>query len=100
MIRSAAAQLLDLAGEMRGSQWREDLVPAMAAARQSGWSFSQVLLFTARLLVRPDATPAELLDAARDPLDRARRPAPDVAVEGARRVRDALCDALGDGCER
>jgi hypothetical protein len=100
VIRSAAGQLLDLAGEMRGSQWREDLVPAMAAAAQSGWSFSQVLLFTARLLVRQDATPAELLDAARDPFDRARRPAPDVAVRGAARARDALDDTFRHGCER
>jgi hypothetical protein len=93
MPTSAAPQLLDLAEAMRGQVWRDQLVPAMAAARQRGWSFEQVVLFTARLLVRPGATPAELLDAVRDPLDRARRPAPDVAVRGAARARSALEDA-------
>jgi len=70
MIRPAQPQLLDLAAEMRPDWPAEELEGALVAAAASGWSWIRAFALTADLLADENATPRQLADAFRSPLDR------------------------------
>jgi hypothetical protein len=74
MIEPATAELLALAGTMRGEDWANDLAAALAAAKNAGWEWPKAFLYATRLMADKDALPRELTTAASGP----RWPANDV----------------------
>ena len=67
MITQATQKLLDWIEEMRGTEWRDQMQAALAAAANSGWDWRKAHAAAARLALRDESSPAELTDAAADP---------------------------------
>jgi hypothetical protein len=87
-IEPAARELADLGAAMR--DWdRRDLLDAMLAAKNAGWSFEQVFREVVRLLLREDGDPAGLRHASRHPFRNADIPSEDVAAWAAK-AREGL----------
>ena len=69
-LQMATPQLLELAGAVRGQPWRDQLAPALVAARDAGWDWPRRALAACRLIFDPDGEPRTLTEAARSPVAR------------------------------
>lgn len=64
--KAAPMRLAQLAVEMRGWDY-DDIRGALIACSEAGWPVLRVYTETFRLLLRDDATPGDLREAAKDP---------------------------------
>jgi hypothetical protein len=73
-VREAPRELLALAAAMRGDWDRDETRDALLACRAAGWEFTRTVLAVARLLVREDSAPRELVHACKPPFAAPGRP--------------------------
>jgi hypothetical protein len=76
MINLAGRELIAFAAAARGPEWASDLDGALTAARSAGWEWPRAGWFACRLIFTEDASPRDLLEAARDPLNAPRGAGP------------------------
>ena len=83
----APSELAGLAAAMRPDWDRASLEAALIAATSAGWDWRRLFTYVSRLLADDSASPRDLLEAARRPLDRreGRPPSAEYAA-----MRDAL----------
>ena len=91
-LQMATAELLELAGAVRGHRWRDDLAPALVAAQSAGWDWPRRARLACRLIFDPQGEPRSLSDASRDPVARDERKASEPPAEwrAARQALEAL----------
>jgi hypothetical protein len=87
-IQPAPKQLAVLAAAMRGWDY-EDIRTAIIAAHAAGWEDDRIYRETFRLLLREDASPADLRQAARNPTRPVSAPAEGTFASGLASVREA-----------
>jgi len=88
-LQPAPGELVALAAAVRPDWDRDALANAVLAAKTAGWTWEQVFRYVVRLILREDATPAELRHAAARPA-RAGDPSPADGEAWAARAREML----------